>query len=186
MGEILDKGGNSLQIALLTSANAVLTSYTLGTNCLALDPIKNSTAKIDPSIEKFKAEDGKTYGSDETYEGNTEGIIMKTPKLIVDYLAFTVRDAANHLEIKYQGIKYGKHQEIFKLADVIPQMNLTSPGQSSSMKYESTSVVPATATTFTAGDLTLIETATGKAIYAPGPVVIPAGQEYVMVETAVS
>lgn len=185
MGKILDKGGNKLIIALLSTANAILTSYTSGTNCLNLGAIADSGAMIDPQIEKFKAEDGATVGSDENYEGKTIATIMETDKAKIDYLAFTIRDAANHLEVKYQGKKNGYHQEIFKLADVVPQMNLSAPGQSKSMKYESTSVVPTAATTFTLGDLVLIESATGGTIYAPGPVTIPAGQEFVIVETAV-
>lgn len=186
MGKILDKGGNSLVVALLSTTNAILTSYTAGTNCLNLGIIADSELAIDPSIEKFKAEDGKTYGSDETYEGRTVATLMETDKAKVDYLAFTVRDAANHLEIKYQGKKNGYHQEVFKLADITPQMNMKSPGQSKSMKYESTSVVPAAATVFSIGDLAAIEAATGATIYAPGPVTIPAGQEHVLVETLIS
>ncbi len=186
MGKILDKGGNKLVIALLTAANAVLTSYTAGTNCLNLGSIADSEIKVDPSSEKFKAEDGSVVGSDETFEGMTSATLMETDKAKIDYLTFTVRDAANHLEVKYQGKKNGFHQEIFKLADITPQMNLKAPGQSKSMKYESTSVVPTAATTFTLGDLAAIEAATGGTIYAPGPVTIPAGQEFVIVETAVS
>lgn len=185
MGRSLrDKGGNLLVIVELDSSNNIPETITSGVNALNCGLIFESQLDIDANVEKFKAEDGKTYGQDEEYEGKTSGVLMETSKLIADYIAFGTRNKI-HLEIKYEGIKDGKHQEVFKIVDVTPQMHFKTPGGTKAMKYESTAIPQAAPAVFSAANLTAIETALGISIRTPGPVTLPAEQEHVIVETAV-
>ncbi len=177
-----DKGGNQLVIIELDDNMAVPVSITNGVNALNCGLISESQVDIDAKTEKFKAEDGKTYGQDEEFEGRTSGVLMETSKLIADYLAFGTRGKL-HLEIKYEGIKGGKHQEVFKIADVTPQMHFKTPGGTKAMKYESVSIVQPQAVVISAGSITAIEAALGVNIRAAGPVTIPAEQEHIIVET---
>jgi hypothetical protein len=184
MGRSLrDKGGNQLVIVELDSSNAVPGTITNGVNALNCGLIFESQLDIDANVEKFKAEDGKTYGQDEEYEGKTSGVLMETSKLIADYLAFGTRNKI-HLELKYEGIKDGKHQEVFKIVDVTPQMHFKTPGGTKAMRYDSTAIPQAAPVVFSAANLTAIETALGVNIRTPGPVTLPAEQEHVIVETA--
>ena len=107
---------------------------------------------------------------------------METSKLITDYLAFGTRGKL-HLEIKYEGIKGGKHQEVFKIADVTPQMHFKTPGGTKAMKYVSTSIIQLQPVTFSAANIAAIEAAFGINIKTTGPVTIPVEQEHVIVET---
>ena len=109
---------------------------------------------------------------------------METSKLITDYLSFGTRGKL-HLEIKYEGIKGGNHQEIFKIADVTPQMNFKTPGGAKAMKYESVSIVQSQPVTFSSANLSAIESALGINIHAVGLVTIPTEQEHVIVETGI-
>ncbi|HMQ79163.1 MAG TPA: hypothetical protein PKE39_09780 [Ignavibacteria bacterium] len=177
-----DKGGNQLVIIELDENLAVPGSITNGTNALNCGLIFESQVDIDAKTEKFKAEDGKTYGQDEEFEGRTAGVLMETSKLIADYLAFGTRGKL-HLEIKYEGIKDGKHQEVLKIANVTPQMHFKTPGGTKAMKYESVSVVQPQPVVISPANITAIESALGVNIRTTGPVTIPAEQEHVIVET---
>ncbi len=177
-----DKGGNLLVIVELDDNLAIPGTITNGANALNCGLIFESQVDIEAKTEKFKAEDGKTYGQDEEYEGKTTGVLMETSKLITDYLAFSTRGKL-HLEIKYEGIKGGKHQEVFKIADVTPQMHFKTPGGTKAMKYESVSIVQQQPVTFSAGNISAIESALGINIKTTGPVTIPVEQEHVIVET---
>ena len=177
-----DKGGNRLIIVELDENLAIPHGIANGVNALDCGLIFSSQVDVDAKIEKFKAEDGKTYSQEETYEGKTSGVLMETSKLIADYLAFGVRDKV-HLEIKYEGIKGGRHQEVFRLADVTPQMHFKTPGGTSAMKYESFAVVKDFEVYFPPESLAAIENALGIIIHTEGPVSIPAGQEHVIIET---
>lgn len=177
-----DKGGNLLVIIELDSNLAIPVSISNGVNALNCGLIFESQVDIETKTEKFKAEDGKTYGQDEEYEGKTSGVLMETSKLITDYIAFGTRGKL-HLEIKYEGIKGGKHQEVFKIADITPQMHFKTPGGTKAMKYESVSIVQPLPVTFSSANITAIESALGINIKTTGPVTIPAEQEHVIVET---
>ncbi len=179
-----DKGGNQLLIIELDGNLAIPGSIANGVNALNCGLIFESQVDIDANTEKFKAEDGRTYGQDEEYEGKTSGVLMETSKLITDYLAFGTRGKL-HLEIKYEGIKGGKHQEVFKITDVTPQMHFKTPGGTKAMKYESVSIVQSQPVTFSAANITAIESALGINIRTSGPVTIPAEQEHLIVETDV-
>lgn len=179
-----DKGGNRLLIIELEDNLALPGSIVNGVNALNCGLIFESQVDIDTKTEKFKAEDGRTYGQDEEYEGKTSGILMETSKLIADYLAFGTRGKL-HLEIKYEGIKGGKRQEIFKIADVTPQMHFKTPGGTKAMKYESISAVQLQPVIITPADITAIEAALGVNIYTEGPVTIPAEHEHVIAETEI-
>ncbi len=184
MGRSLrDKGGNLLVIVELDSSNAIPGTITNGANALNCGLIFESQLDIEANVEKFKAEDGKTFGQDEEYEGKTSGVLMETSKLIADYLAFGTRSKI-HLEIKYEGIKDGKHQEVFKIVDVTPQMHFKTPGGTKAMRYDSTAIPQPAPVVFSAANLSAIEAALGIAIRTPGPVTLPADQEHVIVETA--
>ena len=85
MGRSLrDKGGNLLIIVELDSSNAIPPTITNGVNSLNCGLLAESQLDIDANVEKFKAEDGKTYGQHEEYEGKTSGVLMETSKLIAD------------------------------------------------------------------------------------------------------
>ena len=155
-----------------------------GVNALNCGLIFESQVDIDTKSEKFKAEDGRTYGQDEEYEGKTSGILMETSKLIADYLAFGTRGKL-HLEIKYEGIKGGKHQEIFKIADVTPQMHFKTPGGTKAMKYESVSAIQAEPVVISPANISAIEAALGVNIRTIGPVTVPAEQEHAIIETGI-
>lgn len=177
-----DKGGNRLILVELDENLVIPHGIANGVNALDCGLLFESQVDIDTKIEKFKAEDGKTYSQEETYEGKTAGVLMETSKTIADYLAFGVREKI-HLEIKYEGIKGGRHQEIFRIADVTPQMHFKTPGGTSAMKYESFAVVKDSEVFFSSEDLTAIKNALGIVIHTEGPVSIPAGQEHVIIET---
>lgn len=179
-----DKGGNLLVIVELNDNLAIPVSIIKGVNSLNCGLIFESQVDIETKTEKFKAEDGRTYGQDEEYEGKTSGILMETSKLITDYLAFGTRGKL-HLEIKYEGIKGGKHQEVFKLADVTPQMHFKTPGGTKAMKYESTSIIQSQPVTFSAANIAAIKSALGVNIKTAGPITIPVEQEHVIVETEI-
>lgn len=179
-----DKGGNMLLLIELDENLAVPPSIVNGVNALNCGLLFESQVDIDAKTEKYKAEDGRTYGQDEEYEGRTSGILMETSKLITDYLAFGTRGKL-HLEIKYEGAKGGFHQEIFKIADVTPQMHFKTPGGTKAMKYESVSAVQSQPVVISAANISAIEEALGVNIKTTGPVTIPAEQEHVIVETEI-
>lgn len=183
---IRDKGGNLICIAELDSSNAVSGTITNGTNALNCGLVKESQVDIDPTIEKFKAEDGKTYGQDEEFDGTVKGTLMETDKTKADYLAFGVRDKNSFVLYKYEGIKNGKHQEVFAVGDVTPQLHFKTPGGVSAQRFEFQAVPPATAVTFSTGALAALGAAWGKTVKTTSAVTVPAGQEFVIVETAVS
>lgn len=181
-----DKGGNLVCIAELDSSNALSGTITDGTNGLNCGLIADSGVDIDANITKFKAEDGKSYGQDEELEGKIAGTVMETDKTKTDYLAFGVRGKDSFLAYKYEGIKNGKHQEIYAIVDVTPQMHFKTPGGTTANKLECVCVPPLTAVTFTAGALAIWFTAMNVTRRGTGSVVIPAGQELLIVETAVA
>ncbi len=183
MGRALrDKGGNLLLLIELDSSNALPGSIENGVNALNCGLLAESQLDIEANVEKFKAEDGRTYGQDEEYEGRTSGVLMETSKTIADYLAFGVRNKI-HLEIKYEGLKGGKHQEVFKIVDVTPQMHFKTPGGTKAMKYSSTAIPPEQSVTFPESDIAAIESALNVNIRTAGPITINAGEEHVIVET---
>ncbi len=181
-----DKGGNLLAIFELDASNAILPSYTNGTNCLHCGLIDTSGVDIAAKVEKYEAEDGITYGQDETYEGTTNGILKETDKLKVDYLSFGVRDKI-HLEYKYEGKKNGKHQEVFKIVDVTPQMSFKTKGGTKSMKYDSTAIPQKTAFVLTAGALSILAAGMPSGFaFKCSTFTLAVDREHVIVETAVS
>ena len=186
---ILDKGGNQIINVILNPDNSfpeTLTPYANGTgNCIDLGHIKSSGAGTKADKQEFKSEDGVVRKTDYEYSGITSGVLMETNKDKLDWLAFEVR-GKQVLEIKYQGIKSGKYQEVFRITNVTPQINVESPGGAGSLKYESTASVQSTDTAFTADNLSDIETALDIIIKAAGPVTIPANREHEIVETIVN
>lgn len=180
-----DKGGNLICVAELDSSNALSGTITNGTNGLNYGLIGDSGVDIDATVEKFKAEDGKTYGQDEEYEGRFSGTIMETDKTKTDYNAFGVRGKDAFLGYKYEGIKNGKYQEVYAIVDITPQMHFKTPGGTKANKFEAVCIPPTAAVTFTAGALSVFFTAMNATRRGTGSVVIPQGQELILVETSV-
>lgn len=177
-------GGNQLLLISLDENFSVPNEIINGVNALNCGLIYQSDIEITSSVEIFKAEDGRIYGFDQEFEAKTSGVLMETSKLIADYLAFKTR-YNYQLEIKYQGIKAAKHQEIFKIVKVVPQMKFSSPGGIKAMKYESIAVVNPQNITFNENNLNAIKAALNANIYASGPVTIPAYNEHIIIETGI-
>jgi hypothetical protein len=182
---IRDKGGNKIAIVALNELDQLPSILTSGTNCLDLGHLANSDIAIKTKKTVYKNEAGETVAADFDYEGITGGILMETDKLKLDYLSFIVRNK-RHLEYKYLGIKGGNYQEVFKIAEITPQMKISSPGGIKSMPYESTAVMLSADFDITGSQITDIEAALGIDIKTAGPVTIPTGSEHVIVETRVS
>lgn len=182
-GGITDKGGNKVCLAEVTDAWALKT-LTAGTNALDVGHVANSDIAQTTSKTEYKSEDGKPRASDFEYSLNTTGQLMQTDKVTIDFLAESVK-SKYFLQYKYQGIKDGKHQEIFTLGQVTPQFKITTPGGTTSMPYEFTGIYPTATVAFTSTNLVAIETALSCTIYCTGAS-ITASQGFVVKETAVA
>jgi hypothetical protein len=186
---ILDKGGNQILNVILNPDNSFpesLVPFTNGAgNCIDLGHIKSSGLSTKADKQEFKSEDGIVRKTDYDYSGTTFSILMETDKDKLDWLAYAIR-GKQVLEIKYQGIKNAKYQEVFRIVNVTPQINVESPGGAGSLKYESTASVQSSDVQFTAQNLTDIETALDITIRTMGPVIIPADREHEIVETVIS
>ncbi len=178
-------GGNRMAIWQLTTAYAVLTSYTNNTNCCDLGHIKDSDTKTTPKKTPYESEDGIVRALEETRLLETDVILLEADKAKTDYLAFNTRGLNAVLQYRYVGIRGAKYQEIFALVDRDSLFNLKTPGGADSGKYSATHIAPAVSVTFTAGDLTLLTTPTGITFHCTSAT-IPANQEYAMMETAVT
>lgn len=189
VSSILDKGGNQIVNVILNRDNSfheTLTPFTNGSgNCIDMGHIKSSGVGTKADKQEFKSEDGVVRKTDYEYSGITSGVLMETDKDKLDWLAFAVR-GSQVLEIKYQGIKNGKYQEVFRIVNVTPQVNVESPGGAGSLKYESTASVQSIDVQFTAQNLADIESALDITIRTAGPVTIPANREHEIVESVVN
>lgn len=181
-GGIVDAGGNLIALGEVTDAWALKT-LTAGTNAIDAGEISTSDIAQTTSKTEYKNEKKKTVATDFEYSLNTTGTLMQTDKATIDFFAESVKNKY-FLQYKYQGIKDGKHQEVFTLGTVTPQFKMTTPGSSSSMPYEFTGVYPNTTATFNSTHLAAIETALSITIYATGAA-ITSSQGFVVKETAV-
>ncbi|RPI19019.1 MAG: hypothetical protein EHM58_03125 [Ignavibacteriae bacterium] len=184
--DINDKGGNKIAVIELDENYAIVENLSEGTNCLDLGHIASSEVELKANKEEYKSEDGVIRQTSYEYMANTSGILMEINKTAIDFLCFTVRDKM-YLEYKYLGIRGGKHQEIFKVVKITPQMKVTAPGGAKSMPYESTAIVPMSSVMISADDIVAIRLAIAHVgIRTPGPVTIAANTEFVLVETGVN
>lgn len=186
MAAIKDKGGNKLAVAQLNSNLALVTTLTAGTTLLNVGNISESGTTQETAKSEFKSEDGVTRATDYEYTLATSAVLMETDKTKLDFLADTVK-GKRYLEYKYQGIKNGKYQEVWKLVEVTPQFNLQTPGGVTSMAYESTGIYPNSTVTFTATAISGLNTALGSAltIRHTGAVAISPTKGFLITEKAV-
>ncbi len=182
-GGITNNGGNKVCLGEVTDAWALKT-LTAGTNALDVGHIANSDIGQASAKTEFKSEDNKVRAADFDFSLNTTGQLMQTDKVTIDFLAESVKNKY-FLQYKYQGIKDGKHQEIFTLGQVTPQFKITTPGGASSMPYEFTGIYPSATVTFNSTNLAAIETALSVTIYCTGAS-ITASQGFVVKETVVA
>lgn len=177
------KGGNRIALVLLSSSYAIPGTLTADSNCIDIGHLKESKTAIISSVDKKKNEAKEVVATEMEYEGSTTAITMQTSKRIIDFLAFTVRDGL-FLLYRKAGINNGKTQEYFAIGRTNGQMNHQNPGASENMNFEYTHLVSETARTFTSANINSIETALGFTIATTLDVTIPAGQEFVLVETS--
>jgi hypothetical protein len=183
--DINDKGGNKIAIVEVGSDYHIVTNLLEGTNCLDLGHIASSESELKAGKEEYKSEDGVVRQTSYEYTANTTGVLMEVNKTIVDFLCFTVR-GKTYIEYKYLGIRGGKHQEIFKLVKVTPQMKVASPGGTKSMPYESTAIAASSDISISGDNIAAINTALPHCkIKADRSIVILADTEFVMIETGV-
>lgn len=184
ISNIKDKGGNKISLAELDENYLLPGHWTAGVNCIDLGHIASSQLEMKTARTKFKNEAGEPVSTEHEFEGITTAVLMETDKEKADFLAFRTRNR-KYLEYKYLGIKGGKHQESFKIAEVTPQMKMASPGGTKSLQYESSScILPSDFVISTQGIIDF-ETALGINIRTAGPVTIAARTEHVIIETPV-
>lgn len=181
-GAIVDDGGNLICLSEVSDSWALKT-LTAGTNAINAGHISTSDFSQATNKTEYKNEQRKTVASSYEYSINTTGTLMQTDKATIDFFAESVK-SKYFLQCKYMGIKDGKHQEIFTLGQVTPQVKITTPGASASMPYEHTGIYPTSTVTFNSTNLAAIETALSVTIYATGAS-ITASQGFVVKETAV-
>jgi hypothetical protein len=169
-----DKGGNKIAVFELDSNLQFPVELVSGVNCLDLGHIANSELALKTKKTVYKNEAGQVVASDFEHEGATTGTLMETDKLKLDFLTYTVRNK-KYLEYKYLGIKGGNHQESFKIAEITPQMKISSPGGAKSMQYESTAVANGSDFVLDQQMIYAAELALGINIRTSGPVTIMQG-----------
>lgn len=179
-GAVVDKGTSIIAVAEVSDAWALKT-LTAGTNALLVGHVANSDISQTTNKTEYKDESGKTVASDFEYSLVTTGTLMQTDKTTIDFMAESVK-GKYFLEYKYQGLKDGKKQEMFKVGQVTPQFKMTTPGNTSSMPYEFTGIYPTATVTFNSTALAAIETALSITIYCTG-VSITTSQGFVVKET---
>ncbi len=183
--DINDKGGNKIAIVEVDNDYNILENLSEGTNCLDLGHIASSESELKAGKEEYKSEDGVVRQTSYEYTANTTGVLMEINNIIINFLCFGVR-GKTYIEYKYLGIRGGKHQEIFKLVKVTPQMKIASPGGTKSMPYESTAIAASSDVSISGDDIININTALPHCrIKADRSIVILADTEFVMIETEV-
>lgn len=185
LNAISDKGGNKILLCELDSSMNVITPVVEGTNAIDAGYIFQSSFEQKAAREQFKSEDGVTRAVDFSYDVRTTAILMQRNKTLIDFLTTSVKGKL-YLQYHYRGIANAKHQEIFSAVRVTPETKIDTPGAVKSFPYEATHIAVNNAVTISSGVITQIESALDINIRTSGPVVIPAGAEFVIVETEVS
>ena len=177
------KGGNRIVLVALSTAYAIPGTLTPDTNCIDVGHLKESKTAVTNSVTKLKNEAQEVVRAESEYEGMTTGIVMQTSKRVIDFLNFTTR-GNTYLQYRKAGINNGKTQEYFAIGQHSSQMSHQNPNAGENMPYEFIHLVNDTAYTFTTTNLVAIETALTISIASTVDVTIPAGQEFVLIETA--
>jgi hypothetical protein len=173
LDEININGANLLWIVELDSSLAVVTGLVEATNCLNLGHIKETEQGQSADKTESKSEDGLVRKTEFTYSGMTKATIMQASLINTDYLSNGVK-TKTYLEGKKIFVTgAGKAIEMFKIVQVTPQHNIKTPGADASFIYESATIFPSAAISFTAAVLLSIETALSISISATA-VTIPA------------
>lgn len=181
---IKDKGGNKIVIVELDSAFTLPGSITPGVNAIDLGHLAETKMPTNPKEQEFESEDGVVRAREQSRVIKTEATMMERHKQLVDFIAYTV-SGKTYLQFRYAGIVNGKYQEYFSIVQPKDQINIQTPGAAKSNKYEATHIAPDSAVTFTAENLSSIESALGITIRAAGPFTIPANREFILIETDV-
>jgi hypothetical protein len=176
-------GGNLIVLVELDSNNTIPGTITSGTNAIALSCQEESDSPLETSEEILRTEDGLVADVDQEHNAKTTATLLENDAAKANFLAYTVR-GKKFLEIKYNGIAAGNHEEMFSIVRFKPGRSIKTP--KGKMPYESTHIPPNAAVTFSAANITAIETALSISIRAAGPVTIPAGQEDFTATTTVS
>jgi len=184
MNAISDKGGNKIILCQLDDNLNIITPISQGETALDAGYIFQSSFEQKASREQFKSEDGFVRAVDFSFETRTTAILMQRNKSLIDFLSQKVKGRL-YVQYHYRGIAGAKHQEIFSVVKVTPQTKIDTPGAVKSFPYESTHLAMNGAVTVSAQVIGQIESALGVDIKTSGPVVIPSGAEFVLVETDV-
>lgn len=184
LSAISDKGGNRILLCELDSSLNVITPIVQGTNAIDAGYIFQSSFEQKAAREQFKSEDGITRAVDFAFDTRTAAILMQRNKQLIDFLTTAVKGKL-YLQYHYRGIANAKHQEIFSVIKVTPQTKIDTPGAVKSFPYEATHIAVNEAVTISESIISQIESALDVDIRTAGPVVIPPGAEFLIVETDV-
>lgn len=176
-------GGNLIALVELDSSYAIPGTITENTNAIKLQCQQESDDPLETTEEILRTEDGLIADVDQEHAARTTAVLLENDAAKANFLAYTTRGKV-YLEIKYLGICNGSHEELFSIVRLKPARSRKTP--KGTMPYESTHIPPQAAVTFSAENITSIETGLSIAVRAAGPVTIPAGQEDLTVTTAVS
>ena len=185
MNNISDKGGNKIIICELNDNLNIITPISTGVNTLDAGYIYQSSFEQKASREQFKSEDGVVRAVDFSFDTRTTAILMQRDKSLIDFLTQKVKGKL-YVQYHYRGITGAKNQEIFSVVKVTPQTKIETPGAVKSFPYESTHMALNDAVTISAQNISEIESELGVDIRTSGPVIIPSGVEFVIVETDVA
>jgi len=182
---IVDKGGNELINILLTS-RAIPTTLTANTNAFNLGHIASSTVEQQNATTDFKSEDGEVQVTEDDFTRQTTATLMQTDADLINYLGSTVK-GTEILEIKYLGLRGGSDAWHFRIGNVVPQYNVTSPGGTNSMQYIHKGISLATDFTIAAATMASIATALSlntSSYFPTVTVTIPASENFEVVEVS--
>lgn len=174
-GYIKNKGGGFIKVKQVTEAGADLT---VTASVVDLGYIQESTFTDNTPLEDIKDETGNTVVQE---EGDREVMISATlMQTGSDVLDIPKQVRGNFYQLyKYNGIKDGKHQEMFfAVGQITPQASVTWIG--GRMPFEYKSSIVASTVTISVAQLTAL------GAYATQTVNIAANDYYTVVETPVS
>ena len=182
---IVDKGGNELINILLTN-RAIPTTLTANTNIFNLGHIASSTVEQQNSTTDFKSEDGEIQATEDDFTRQTTASLMQTDADLINYLGSTVKNT-EILEIKYLGLRGGSDVWHFRIGNVTPQYNVTSPGGTTSMQYIHKGIGLSTDFTIATATMASIATALGlntNSYFPTVAVTIPAAENFEVAEVS--
>lgn len=182
---IVNQGGNEL-INILLVDRAVPTTLTANINLFNLGHIANSTVEQQNSSTDYKSEDGEVQVTEDDFTRQTTASLMQTDADLIEYLGHTVKNT-EVLEIKYLGLRGGSDAWHFRVGNVIPQYNVTSPGGTNSMQYIHKGVKLSTDFTISTAQILSIASLLSLSTVSYFPTVavtISQGQEFEVVEVA--